>query len=258
MEATAVEIRELRELNDLQAASRLFDELWQRATPALAPELLRAMTHAGGYAAGAYTGDRLIGAAAGFLGRHEGQACLHSHIVGVVPEAQGQGVGLALKQHQLRWARAAGIPVITWTFDPLVRRNAYFNLTRLGARAIAYYPNFYGRMDDGFNANEDTDRLLVTWPSDPEPTGSVPAPLDVDRIPIAVDEDERGGPVARVIEGPLVRCRIPADIVALRRRDPGLGHAWRLAVRQALGATLERGGTIETATRDGWYVLRSQ
>jgi predicted GNAT superfamily acetyltransferase len=256
--ATAVEIRELSELDDLWAASRLFDDLWQRSTPAVPPELLRAITHAGSYAAGAYAHGRLVGAGVGFLGRHEGRDCLHSHIVGVVPEMQGQGVGFAIKQHQRRWARAAGIPVVTWTFDPLVRRNAAFNLGRLGARAVAYHPNFYGRMNDGFNVNEDTDRLFVVWPSEPGSPGLQEAQaLPLEAATIMLDEDDRGGPVLQEVEGPLLRCRIPADIVALRRADPGLGWAWRLALRQALCGLLDAGGTIETATPDGWYLLRA-
>lgn len=253
----AVEIRELKELQDLHAASRLFDDLWQRSTPAMAPELLRALTHSGSYAAGAYVGGRLVGAGVGFLGRHEGQWCLHSHIVGVIPEAQGQGVGFAIKQHQRQWTYQAGIPVITWTFDPLVRRNAAFNLGRLGARAVAYYPNFYGPMDDGFNANEDTDRLLIVWSSDPTPPPPDQDPsLPPEAAEIALDQDEYGGPDVRQVSGPLLRCRMPDDIVALRRRDPVLARAWRLALRHALADTLAAGGAIQTATPDGWYLLQ--
>jgi len=34
--------------------------------------------------------------------------------------------------------------VIAWTYDPLIRRNAYFNLVKLGARPVEYLRNFYG------------------------------------------------------------------------------------------------------------------
>jgi predicted GNAT superfamily acetyltransferase len=31
---------------------------------------------------------------------------------------------------------------VTWTFGPLVRRNAYFNLVKLGATAVAFHKDF--------------------------------------------------------------------------------------------------------------------
>ncbi len=56
-----------------------------------------------------------------------------------------------MKLHQRAWAIARGIPVIEWTFDPLVARNAYFNIRKLGAMPVEYLPNFYGIMGDGIN-----------------------------------------------------------------------------------------------------------
>ena len=61
------------------------------------------------------------------------------------------------------WALARGLAQVSWTFDPLVRRNAYFNLAKLGARPRAYLVNFYGPMSDGINAGDDTDRLEAQW-----------------------------------------------------------------------------------------------
>ena len=49
------------------------------------------------------------------------------------PEARGTGIGRAIKLHQREWAAANGIATIVWTFDPLVRRNAWFNIAVLGA-----------------------------------------------------------------------------------------------------------------------------
>lgn len=55
------------------------------------------------------------------------------------------------------------VSLITWTFDPLVRRNAHFNLAKLGAGPARYLPDFYGPMRDGINGAGDTDRLMVRW-----------------------------------------------------------------------------------------------
>ena len=66
-----------------------------------------------------------------------------------------------MKLHQRAWALARGIPVIEWTFDPLVARNAYFNIEKLAAMPVEYLTNFYGIMGDGINGEDETDRLLI-------------------------------------------------------------------------------------------------
>jgi predicted GNAT superfamily acetyltransferase len=224
------------ELDELRAVAALFDALWQRTTPAMPPELFRALTHAGNYAAAATSEGRLVGGLVGFLGWHEGEPTLHSHILGVVPELQGRGVGAALKLHQRGWARERGLATITWTFDPLVRRNARFNLSRLGARAVAYLPDFYGPMEDTFNAGVPTDRLLVEWPTTPHPAPEPPAQAET--------QAER------------ISCPTPPDIVALRRSDPEAARDWGARVRERLGGAMAAGYEVEGLDDDGAYVLR--
>ena len=56
-----------------------------------------------------------------------------------------------------------------WTFDPLVARNAWFNLGKLGAVADAFGRAFYGEMTDEINAGDRSDRLVVRWDLDPDP-----------------------------------------------------------------------------------------
>ena len=51
---------------------------------------------------------------------------------------------------------------MSWTFDPLLRRNAWFNISRLGAVGTEYLVDFYGEVADGVNDPE-TDRLAVSW-----------------------------------------------------------------------------------------------
>ena len=100
------------------------------------PALLRALGHGGNYLVGAYRVDtgELVGASVAFFTEPLG-AAMHSHITGVLAGTAGRGVGAALKWHQRQWALERGLTRITWTFDPLIARNSYFNLTRLGARA---------------------------------------------------------------------------------------------------------------------------
>ena len=54
------------------------------------------------------------------------------------PARPGRACWFALKQHQRAWALSQGIREVTWTFDPLVRGNARFNLVKLGAVAVSY------------------------------------------------------------------------------------------------------------------------
>jgi predicted GNAT superfamily acetyltransferase len=75
----------------------------------------------------------MIGASVGFFAAPDDRS-LHSHITGIVGDHRGRGLGRLLKQHQREWALARGVHRITWTFDPLVARNASFNLRVLGAR----------------------------------------------------------------------------------------------------------------------------
>ena len=78
----------------------------------------------------------------GWLGGHPPHELhMHSHILGVLPGSETHGLGFDLKQHQRRWCLARGVTVMEWTTDPLVRRNAYFNVTKLGAEAPTYLVN---------------------------------------------------------------------------------------------------------------------
>lgn len=244
-------VRDLATISDLSAAAALFAATWPGQPPA-STGLLRAVSHAGGYVAGARDADGvLVGAAMGFLAEHHGPA-LHSHLAAVVPAARGRGVGLAMKLHQRDWARARRLTAVTWTFDPLVRRNAWFNLTKLGASVDAYLPDHYGRMDDGINDADETDRLLAVWAVQAASGGDAPDPAAA--VPVLEDVD--GTPVTREAppDAALVAVATPADVEALRRTDPALARQWRTAVRDALEPVVVS-GRVAGFTRAGSYLV---
>jgi predicted GNAT superfamily acetyltransferase len=154
--------RLLHEMDDLAAASALVFDLWH--DDSLAPvTLLRANSHFGNPVLGAYDNGELCGVAIGFLAA-EPDVHLHSHVTCVLPSHQHAGVGFELKQAQRAWCAEHGIGSITWTFDPMLARNAYFNLHKLGAVARCVLPNFYGELHDDINRGERSDRLEVWWP----------------------------------------------------------------------------------------------
>ncbi|MCD9199117.1 GNAT family N-acetyltransferase [Aeromicrobium wangtongii] len=266
--AAGVDVRELSGLPELEQVLDLYARVWGRNdNPPLTLELLRAFTKAGNYVGGAFTADgRLVGACVGFFHAPADDA-LHSHIAGVDRTMVGRHVGFALKLHQRAWALERDISEIAWTFDPLVSRNAYFNLVKLAARPAEYLPNFYGPLTDTINGSDESDRLLVRWRlRDP----AVERACSGDRTSEAVDDELRagavtavglgadGGPVAGRLDGAVSLVAVPRDISLLRSTDPELAHRWRTAVRDVLSELLADGARITGFDRSGWYVVRRQ
>jgi predicted GNAT superfamily acetyltransferase len=125
--------------------------------------IVRAITLNGGVAHGAFDGDRMIGMSLALVGLRGKQPILWSHMAAVIPGLQGQGIGFAIKQAQRDWALVHGFEAMHWTFDPLQRGNAHFNLHLLGATSETYHVDFYGAMADAINVSAPTDRLEATW-----------------------------------------------------------------------------------------------
>ena len=254
-----VEVRELTTPDECHALSELYTQIW--GLPAgespVAGEVLIALARSGNYIVGAYADSgALIGGAAAWFGVDDanGTRFVHSHVVGVAHASQGLGVGMALKQHQRHWCQEAGVSEVRWTFDPLVRRNAWFNLTRLGAVGVRYFEDYYGGLQDGINAGGATDRMVVHWaveqPDERAPGSGVGAypVLDVGRgdAPVIVDPDPPDTDLA---------VWLPEDIVALRRSDPALAHEWRLAQRAVLAPAMAKGYRATAVTPEGWLLL---
>jgi predicted GNAT superfamily acetyltransferase len=263
-EAAGVAVRALTDLGDLEQAVRLLARIWGRdANPPMSLELLRAFGKAGNYVGGAFVGDRLVGACVGFFHAPPKDA-LYSHIAGVSPAMAGRAVGFAIKLHQRAWAIRRGVDRIAWTFDPLVSRNAYFNVVKLAARPVEYMPNYYGRMLDTVNGDGDSDRLLMRWSlSDPavaEACGRLgerragPAPSAGAVVALGMAAD--GSPDPGRLDGTTSLVAVPPDITGLRTTAPALAGRWRRAVRDAMTDLMAQGATVVSFDRTRGYVLR--
>jgi predicted GNAT superfamily acetyltransferase len=223
MDTGGVEISTLETASGMAAVASVLQRVWATETPVVNVELLRAAAHAGGYVAAASLDGELVGASFAFPAVHHSELALHSHVTGVLPGVQHRGVGRAIKLHQRTWAAERGIGWIVWTFDPLVSRNAWFNIEVLGASVTQYLVDFYGPLTDAFNTHDETDRVLVVWPT-------------------TADRAARSTPALHRERSLLVS--VPDDIVELRRRDPQAAAEWRQRLRNELGAALAGGGTI--------------
>ncbi len=269
-----VEIVHASTLSEVHEALALVDAVWRPppGRPAMGEEMLWAMVHVGNYCSIARDRSGPVAVCVAFLGLHPSYS-LHSHAAGVTAAGTGRGIGFALKQDQRAWALERGIGTVTWTYDPLVRRNAFFNLTRLGARPVEYVVDFYGEMTDAINTGQGSDRFMVDWDltsddvarralrraTEPDLAalirdGAVTMLADVDGEPV------RRGPAVAADAGfaadPVALVQVPADIEALRAADPDRARRWRSAVRAVLGDLLAQGWSVTGMSREGHYVMR--
>ncbi len=236
-----MEIKELDNMPQMHELAELFATIWGRpGEPPIDSSTLRALSHSGNYVVGAFSEERMVGGLIGWLGGHPpGDLHLHSHVLGVLPDREAHGVGFQLKQHQRTWCMDRGVTSIEWTYDPLVRRNAHFNLVKLGADAVEYLVNFYGPMDDGINTGEESDRVLVRWNLQSEKAAAAAAGHALEFRPNA---------------GALL-VPVPGDIVAIRRDDQELARRWRHQLREALGGAMSRGYRVTGFSSAFEYVL---
>jgi predicted GNAT superfamily acetyltransferase len=257
MTTPPIEVRPLRTPDDYRECLRLQRLTWGEGfSEAVPPSLLRVCQRIGGVAAGAFDGDgRMLGFVFGITGVEAGRVVHWSDMLAVRPEAQGRGVGRALKEHQRQAVRALGVQEILWSFDPLVARNAHLNLHRLGARAQDYVVDMYGESDSVLHEGLGTDRLVVAWPVAEPGTGAeqaqaMHAAQEAPTINTAVRD---GAPVLidpEVPDAPAVLVEIPADIHAVRSASVEAAWRWRTSTRAAFLAALGRGYRIVGFRRD--------
>jgi len=127
--------------------------------------------YAGGFTLGAFLGERLIGFVLSlpmFLAGSRERA-FYSHMTAIDTSLQSLGIGTKLKWAQRDRALADGAKYIKWTYQPVLARNAFFNIERLGVTINTYMPNFYGT-DAEASAEQkeaqegiDSDRLFADW-----------------------------------------------------------------------------------------------
>jgi len=210
---TDLVIRDLSGMEEFFKAAQLHRDVWgadEAEDPAM---LMMVLQNEGGLLAGAFDDGCLVGYIFGFMARE--RHVQYSHKLAIHPRKRCQGLALRLKHYQRDWCLARNINLVRWTFDPLRHTNAHLNITRLGAEATTYYPNYYGVMK-GINAGLPSDRLLVQWELSSE-TARACALGDTLQV-----------------ENCAVTVAIPRDLNQLLLSNPRAALDARLRVREAL------------------------
>jgi predicted GNAT superfamily acetyltransferase len=285
---------------DFAQVENLQLEVWPNTPTDVVPgHMLMAAVHNGGLVVGAYEGEvpedslteslepveteptdapvspdsLLVGFVFGFPGIYttpDGPRLKHhSHMMGVLPRYRDQGIGFLLKRAQWQMVRYQGLDRITWTYDPLLSRNAYLNIARLGGVCSTYITDFYGEMRDSMNASGPSDRFQVDWWVNSwrvtrrlsrRPRKKLdlahylaagvtilnPTDLDQDGLPHPGTTEQA---LARLEEHdrelhPLLLVEIPADFLALKEARPGLVLEWRYHTRLLFQALFSKGFLI--------------
>lgn len=264
--AAGVSVHEVREATGCRVVLDVLNRIWGVTDPDVVDlGFIVALAHAGNLVLRADVDGRPVGAAIGFGGPPG--APFHSHIVGVTSEMHGRGVGRAIKLYQRAWCLNRGLNAMSWTYDPLVARNAYFNVHRLGVQVSGYHPDFYGTMRDSINAGQRSDRIVASWDLTADPLTERHRSAPLDNAPKTVAVIDTAGPaplylpeVAATATDTAVAVAIPLprDIEHLRRTDPELAQHWRSATRAAFTDLLGAGWQVTDVTRDGTYVLQRE
>jgi predicted GNAT superfamily acetyltransferase len=264
---TVVEIDSADRCHEL---ARVLADVWSLpdSTGVAAPDLLRALAFSGGYVVGVERQGHLVGGGvgwpshallhsdivAGTTASPRSEWRLHSHVVGFVAGHRSMGLGALTKRHQREWARERGFAAVEWTFDPLRMANARFNLNKLGAEVLSFHHDFYGEIDDVFNAGLGSDRFLVRWAVDDIEPGGGRLPLPEDRQQILSSAAD-GSPVIADAATAYVAAQIPADIVAIRTQNIALAMAWRDAFRTTVGRAVAEGAHVRAINNRGEYLI---
>lgn len=161
-------IRLIETPEDMRLVEQLQREVWPGSETDVVPlHMLITAVHNGGIVLGAFIEEKMVGFVFGFPGLEEipdGPRAKHcSHMMGIHPNHRDGGIGFALKRAQWQMVRHQGLDHVTWTYDPLLSRNAYLNIAKLGAVCTTYHRSEYGEMRDGLNAGLPSDRFQVDW-----------------------------------------------------------------------------------------------
>lgn len=246
-------IRLLETPEDMHLVEQLQREIWPGSETDVVPlHLLITAVHNGGLLLGAFKEEKIVGFVFGFPGLEEtpdGPRAKHcSHMMGIHPDHRDGGIGFSLKRAQWQMVRHQGLDHITWTYDPLLSRNAHLNIAKLGAVCDTYRRSEYGEMRDGLNAGLPSDRFQVDWWLNSQrvqrrlgerarPTLKLAHVTQSGLRPfyaLRYSDHDLPQPPEHVppFEDRLLLAEIPSDFMDIKSRDFALARDWRFFTRE--------------------------
>ena len=272
-------IKLLESPEDMTLVEELQRAVWPGSETDVVPAHVFITTvHNGGLVIGAFVESQLVGFVFGFPGLEstpDGPRPKHcSHMMGILPGHRDSGVGFALKRAQWQMVRHQGLDHITWTYDPLLSRNAYLNIAKLGAVCNTYRRAEYGEMRDGLNAGLPSDRFQVDWWINTRrvqtrlgkrPRHSLKldhfskAELQPLYTPLS-DTSSLPRPPEHfaALEGRLLLAEIPSNFNTLKEADFALARDWRFFSREVFETAFAAGYIVTDFVYDNgqsFYVL---
>lgn len=255
-------IRLLETPEEMTAVEDLQRIVWPGSETEVVPtHMLITLHHNGGIVLGAFIEDNMVGFVFGFPGLEmlpDGPHPKHcSHMMGIHPDWRNSGLGFALKRAQWQMVRRQGISHITWTYDPLLSRNAYLNMAKLGTVCNTYRRSEYGDMRDSLNVGLPTDRFQVDWwlnthRVERRLSKQARGRLNLDQFAKAdlqplyalrtrtdglLQPPEHFSP----LESSLLLAEIPSDFMALKTADVALARDWRFFTREVFETAFAKG-----------------
>jgi predicted GNAT superfamily acetyltransferase len=271
-------LRLLETPEEMTAVEDLQRIVWTAPDIEIVPkDLLLAVAHNGGVAIGAFAASELVGASFGFPGFYttpDGPRLKHtSHFLAVHPDWSSKGIGFALKRAQWQMVRKQGLDRITWTYDPLLSRNAHLYITRLGAVCNTYLRSEYGEMHDGLNAGLPSDRFQVDWwintkrverrlsrHARPALTLAHYRLAEVSLLEAHLDREGVAHPPEEIpaFSGALSLIEIPVDFLSLKAAALSLARDWRFFGREVFEKAFTAGYLVTDFVHENgrsFYVL---
>jgi predicted GNAT superfamily acetyltransferase len=291
MHKEGVSIEKLTTIQQFHQCEELQRHVWGLSDTDVIPlHLLLIAQKSGGLVLGAFDEEgKMIGVLFGSLGARDAaaQQLIHcSHMMGVLEERQGRGVGYQLKLAQREHALAQGLYLVTWTYDPLESLNAAINIGKLGVVCRTYLRDLYGEMEDGLNVGLSSDRFEAEWWINSQRVAlrlgsgqahrlasrgyrpSLNAVLEsgaqlLNPATVRPDGLVRPSPAPLEPTADVVLVEIPAHLQAIKVTDMELARQWRAQTRELFEGCFAAGYTVtefiselQDGLRRSYYVLQ--
>ncbi len=183
--------------------------------------------------------------------RFNGDLCLESQVMAVLPQFRGLRIANLLKRQQALDALDAGIGVVNWTADPLQYANAALNFGLLRALAFDFIPNLY-TFRNALN-RVPASRFGLTWLVQSERVQQALAldarstVLDLAQYPHVQRVNQGWQSTIDDTSAPVIAIEVPINWTALQQNNLEEAMRWR--------ATTDRLFARYVGKEDGKFVI---